>query len=322
VGESVRLFKHLEDVGTPNQFLIIGAGPHCTLDEEEKYGDYTFGDFALGDIRYRGIDHGYEKLFLDWFDHWMAGKDNGVTSMPRVQLLVMNGGWVSGPSYPLPQMRLTPYFLGPPGGGQGFDAGALMTAAPSAAAQHAYTYDPDQPTPTHGGGCCEQANALDQRPVEVRKDVLVFSTPPLTAPVTIAGPVTVTLYVSSSAKDTDFMVKLVDVLPDGRAINLNDDALRARYRDGFDKKALMTPKSVYKLALTNMVTAARFGVGHRIRLEVASSNFPLMERNLNTGGDNFNETKWVVARNVVHVGGATPSQVVLPVVPDAPPAKH
>ncbi len=317
VGETARLFKHLQDLKMPNQFLIIGAGPHCTLDEEARYGDYTFGDLALGDVRYRGAELGYQKLFLDWFDYWLAGKKNGVTEMPKVQLLVMNGGWVSGPSYPLPQTRFTPFYLADPGPDPtSFDTGALVTAPPRAASRHAYVYDPSQPTPTRGGGCCEQNNAIDQRVVEARKDVLVYSSAPLAAPLTIAGPVTVTLQVASSAKDTDFMVKLVDVYPDGKAINLNDDAFRARYREGFGQKALLEPGGVYTLTLSNMVTAVRFGRGHRIRLEVASSNFPLMERNLNTGGNNFDETTWVVARNAVIVGGERASQVMLPVIPD------
>jgi len=317
VGETARLFKHLQDLGTPNQYLIIGAGPHCALEEEVKYGDYAFGELALGDIRYRQTDHGFEKLYLDWFDHWVAGKANDVTQMPRVQLLVMHRGWVTGPSYPLPQTRFTPFFLGETSASSAsFDSGSLLTASPRDTSRHSFVYDPAEPTPTLGGGCCEENNAVDQRPVQMRKDVLVFSTPPLDSPISIAGPVTVTLYVSSTARDTDFMVKLSDVSPDGKAINLNDDAFRARYREGFDKKVLLAPGAVAKVSLTNMVTAVRFQKGHRIRLEVASSNFPLLERNLNTGGNNHDETSWVVARNSVHTGGQYPSQLLLPIIPE------
>jgi uncharacterized protein len=158
--------------------------------------------------------------------------------------------------------------------------------------------------------------ALDQRPVEARKDVLVYSTSSLQKPVTIAGPVEVVLYVSSSAQDTDFMVKLVDVYPDGKAINLTQDAFRARYREGFDKKVLMQPGKVYKISLSEMVTAIRFPKGHRIRLDIASSNFPLFDRNLNTGRNNYDETTWVVAENSIHHGPHYPSHVVLPVLPD------
>jgi len=315
VGETTRLFKHLQEVGTPNQYLVIGAGPHCELEEEPKFADYTFGDLALGDIRYRGRDDGFQKLWVDWFDHWLAGKKNGVLDMPRVQLMVMNGGWVMGSKWPLPQTRWTPLYLGPAAGEPGVDAGQLVWMPP-ASGSHSFVYDPAQPTPSRGGGCCEIQAAVDQRPVEARRDVLVYSTPPLEAPVTVAGPVTVTLHVSSSAKDTDFMVKLVDVFPDGKAINLADDAFRMRYREGFDRSVRMTADGTYRITLSNMVTAVKFGRGHRIRLEVASANFPSMERNLNTGGNNYDETTWVVARNTVHFGGEQASQILLPVVPE------
>jgi putative CocE/NonD family hydrolase len=120
--------------------------------------------------------------------------------------------------------------------------------------------------------------------------------------VTIAGPIEVVLYVSSSAKGTDFMARLVDVYPDGKSINLTDDAFRVRYRDGFDKKVLMRPGEVYPIRLTNMVTAIQFAKGHRIRLDISCSSFPLYERNLTTGGNNYDETEWVVAENSIHHG--------------------
>ena len=169
--------------------------------------------------------------------------------------------------------------------------------------------------PGHGG-CCGDAMALDQSDLEMRSDVLTYTTPVLEEGVTIAGPIDEVLYVSSSAKDTDFMVKLVDVYPDGTAINLIDDAIRARYREGFDKQVFMEPGGVYKVRLTNLVTANRFPAGHRIRIEVASSNFPMLERNLNTGGNNYDETEWVVAENSVHHTPEHPSHIVLPVLPE------
>lgn len=317
VGETTRLYKHLQDVGTPNQHLIIGAGPHCLMFwDEPRFADLTFGDLAVGDARYGGADRGYERLFLDWFDQWVAGKAP-TAQIPPVQLYVMHRGWVSGSRYPLPDVLSTPFYLATADPGvASIDSGALQIAAHSQDGRHDYVYDPDSPTPTRGGGCCEVDNALDQRPVEARRDVLVYSTRPLEKPLSIAGPVSVTLYVSSSARDTDFMVKLVDVFPDGRAINLADDAFRVRYRTGFDRPSPMKPGEVYEITLTNMVAGNRFRKGHRIRLEVASANFPLFERNLNTGKNNFDETSWVVARNSVHFGKRHPSRVVLPVIPE------
>jgi putative CocE/NonD family hydrolase len=134
--------------------------------------------------------------------------------------------------------------------------------------------------------------------------------------VTVAGPIEVTLHISSSAKDTDFMVKLVDVYPDGKVINLNDDAFRVRYREGFDKVVLLEPGEVVEITLPNMVMGNSFGVGHRIGLQIASSDFPLYERNLNTGGNNYDESVPVVAENTVHHGPAHPSRMRLPVLPE------
>jgi len=158
--------------------------------------------------------------------------------------------------------------------------------------------------------------AVDQRDIEARADVLTYTTPVLEEGVTVAGPIEVVLYVSSDAKDTDFTVKLVDVYPDGKAINLSDDGFRVRYREGFDKKMLMEEGEVYKITLTNMVTANYFKPGHRIRLQVTSSNFPAYERNMNTGGNNYDEAEWVVAENAVHHGNDYPSYIELPVIED------
>jgi uncharacterized protein len=157
--------------------------------------------------------------------------------------------------------------------------------------------------------------ALDQRPLESRRDVLTYTTPALTEDTTVAGPIEVVLYVSSSARDTDFIVKLVDVAPDGTAINLADDGFRVRYRESFERPVMMEQGQVYEIRLTNMVTGNRFAAGHRIRINVTSSAFPIYERNLNTGGNNFDETTWVVAENTVHHSEQYPSRVVLPIIP-------
>jgi len=345
VTETTRLFNYLQGLGTPNQYLIIGAGQHCSMVIDEMISDMTgpellsflvgagisdskgisgidlsdldIGDTKLGDARYGGVDHGYAKLFFDWFEHWVNGQPNDVTTMPKVQLHVMGKGWVSGDRWPLERTRFTKYYLeSGPASPSRPGTGVLSSSAPKRDANDRYIYDPGSPTPSLGGILDQLAPARDQRPIEARKDVLVYDTPPLESPVTIAGPVEVVLYVSSSAKDTDFMVKLVDVYPDGKAINLADDAFRVRYRGGFEKKVLMEPGKVYKITLPNMMTAIRFPKGHRIRLDIASSNFPLYERNLNTGGNNYDETAWVIAQNSIHHGKQYPSYVSLPVIPE------
>ena len=317
VVEATRLFKYLQDAHTPNQYLIIGAGPHCAISSDERHddtprldlADLKFGDLEIGDARYHGVDHGFAQLYQDWFDHWLTGKDNHVTDMPKVQLFVMGQGWISSDRWPLPDTRFTNYYLDA-------ESQSLTTAAPTRDHSQTYRYDPASPTPSLGGGCCGKPAALDQRPVEARKDVLVYTTSPLDHDLTIGGPIDVELYVSSSTKDTDFMVRIVDVYADGKAINLADDAFRVRYRDGLDKPRLMQAHQVYKIDLTNLVTAIRFPKGHRIRLDVSSSSFPMYARNLNTGGNNYDETEALIADNTVHGGGRYPSRIVLPVLPD------
>jgi putative CocE/NonD family hydrolase len=348
VGETTRLFKYLQDLEIPNQYLIIGAGPHCSFMSEGvsdltgsgladlfadagvtsikgsdlksvsnmKLAKLKFGDLEIGDARYGADDYGYTKLFLNWFGYWLNGEHNHITEMPRVQLYVMGMGWLSGDRWPLRETRLTNYYLSEATTDRPLKETHLLSVRPSNRNESdRYVYDPSVPTPSRGGGCCDATAALDQRPIEARKDVLVYSTPPLEKPLTIAGPIQVVLYVSSSARDTDFMVKLVDVYPDGKAINLSDDAFRMRYREGFDKKVLMEAGGIYQVTLSNMVAAVRFPKGHRLRLDVTSSNFPLYERNLNTGGNNYDETRWEVAENSIHHGPRYPSHLVLPVLP-------
>lgn len=347
--ETVRWYHYLQEQGTPNQFLIVGGGPHCDEFHDEynremsfaekvrqieeaptptarkalaasfsfTLSDMKFGDLTGGDARYAGLDRGYAILFLRWFNHWLRGVDNNVTNMPKVQVYVMNEGWISGEHWPFASTRFTNYYLRSWSGSQlHWGTGALSTTPPDHAAENSYIYDPGNPTPSLGGNCCLTTVAMDQRPVEARKDVLVYTTEPLKQPVTIAGPVKAILYVSSSARDTDFMVKLVDVYPDGKAINLTEDAFRVRYREGYDKEVLMERGKVYEIKLTDMVSAIKFPAGHRIRLDIASSNFPTFDRNLNTGGKNFDESTWVVARNTVHYGPRYRSHLILPVIPD------
>jgi predicted acyl esterase len=343
VGEMARLFQYQQERGVPNQHLVIGPGSHCSIMRELmthmeladlkktlkqmgsdslgqlpdlRFSNFKFGDLEIGDARYRGVDNGYTKLFLAWFAQWLAGDESDVAEMPPVQLFVMGKGWMSADAWPPPGVQYTPFYLAPDGGARlRHEDGLLQTSPPSEDGASTFVYDPQLPVPNRGGGCCGFDAALDQRPVEMRRDVLVFSTPPLEEGVTVVGPIEVKLHVSSSARDTDFIVKLVDVHPDGKAINLNDDGFRVRYRNGFDQVALMESGETYEITLPNMVTGNHFPAGHRIRLDITSSCFPLYERNLNTGGNNYDETESVVAENSVHFGPARPSRVVLPILP-------
>jgi hypothetical protein len=176
------------------------------------------------------------------------------------------------------------------------------------------------PVPSYGGNVCCTGNAvmggaLDQRKMEARADILVYSSEPLKEGLEVSGPMEATLYVSSDAKDTDFTVKVIDVSPDGTAYNLDETIQRVRYRDGYDKPLVwMEPGKVYKVALQPMTTSNYFAPGHRIRIEISSSNFPRFDRNLNTGGNNYDEATGVTAHNSVHHSKQYPSQITLSVV--------
>jgi putative CocE/NonD family hydrolase len=176
------------------------------------------------------------------------------------------------------------------------------------------------PVPSYGGNVCCTGNAItggsfDQRKMEERPDILVYSTEPLKESIELTGSIDVTLYVSSDAKDTDFTVKLIDVDEQGRAYNLDETIQRMRYREGYDKPPVwMQPNKVYKVKFQPMTTSNYFAAGHRIRIEISSSNFPRFDRNLNTGGNNYDETKGVIAHNMVHHSKQYPAEVTITVV--------
>jgi putative CocE/NonD family hydrolase len=196
--------------------------------------------------------------------------------------------------------------------------GILSLKAPGAEDHpDTFVYDPAFPVPSYGGNVCCTGNAIepgsfDQRQLETRNDILVYSTKELETGVEVSGTIEITLYISSDVKDTDFTVKLLDVYPDGRAYNLDETIQRVRYREGYEKEVFMESGKVYKLPVSPMSTSNYFAAGHRIRIEVSSSNFPRFTRNLNTGGNNFDETEGIVAHNTVHHSATYPSQIKLP----------
>ncbi|MBA3601583.1 MAG: CocE/NonD family hydrolase, partial [Acidobacteria bacterium] len=198
--------------------------------------------------------------------------------------------------------------------------GALVPAPPATDMPDSFTYDPMNPVPSYGGNVCCTGNAItggsfDQRKMEERPDILVYSTEPLKESIELTGSIDVTLYVSSDAKDTDFTVKLIDVDEQGRAYNLDETIQRMRYREGYDKPPVwMQPNKVYKVKFQPMTTSNYFAAGHRIRIEISSSNFPRFDRNLNTGGNNYDETKGVIAHNMVHHSKQYPAEVTITVV--------
>ena len=197
--------------------------------------------------------------------------------------------------------------------------GKLTDKAPATDKPDTFSYDPMNPVPSYGGNVCCTGNAviggsLDQRKMEERNDVLVYTTEAFKEGMEVSGPVELTLYVSSDVKDTDFTVKLLDVYPDGRAFNLDESIQRVRYREGYEKPVYMEKGQVHKVVIGPLTTSNYFEAGHRLRIEVSSSNFPRFDRNMNTGGNNYDETTGVVATNVVHHSRKYPTTLKLTVV--------
>ena len=323
VGETLRLFNQMSKNAETarardNQFAIISPTGHC---KSETTTERTYvGHRDMGDARFD-----FFGTYLRWFDYWLKGVDNQVTKIPKLQIYVMGKNqWRSENEWPLARTQFTKYYLHSDGRANSrYGTGTLSAEPPAQETADGYTYDPAVPVPTAGGTICTACarssevpdGAIDQSHVEARNDVLVYTSEALEKGLEVTGPLEVVLYVSSSAKDTDFVAKLVDVQPDGTAYNIQDGILRARYREGFEKKVWMAPREVYEVRINLHATSNYFAPGHKIRLEVSSSNFPRFERNLNTGGDNYNETKWVVADNLIHHGANYPSHIVLPVIP-------
>jgi putative CocE/NonD family hydrolase len=239
-----------------------------------------------------------------------------------VQIFVMGkNAWRQEDEWPLARAQSTRYYLHSQGNANTLGGGGVLAAeAPSAEPADKYTYDPADPTPTRGGPLCcdgthEPAGPFDQRPVEARDDVMVYTTPAFTQDTEVTGHITLELYASTSAVDTDFTGKVIDVGPDGFARNVTEGILRGRYRLSREKPELMNPGEVYKLTLDLWSTSNVFLVGHKLRLEVSSSNFPRFDRNLNTGEEQAHSTRMVKALNSVFHDAQHPSALVVPVVP-------
>jgi putative CocE/NonD family hydrolase len=297
------------------QRLIIGPWDH--LNSTGIYPDRRFG--MLADAITQDITGEHVKFF----DRWLRGNATAEEAAAPVKIFVMGiDQWRDEQDWPLPDTSYEAWYLD--GSGQANSSagdGLLRPQPPAAEATDTYLYDPLRPVPTLGGRImlpttANQAGAVDQRQAEARDDVLCFSSDVLTEPLEVTGHVSLTLFASSSAPDTDFTGKLVDVFPDGRAIYLTDGILRARYRDSLAEPELLAPGQVYELSLDLSVTSNVFVPGHRIRLEVSSSNFPRFDRNTNTGGAISGESaeQVMVAVNRVLHGPEHPSRLILPVI--------
>ncbi len=317
---NLALFNHVRNNAKDaeirdNQYLVIAPTLHCRFTRATE--NTIVGERSVGDAR---LD--YKDQIYAWFDFWLKGTKNDFKEKtPRVQYYTMGSNeWQSSTTWPPENAKLTTYYLSSTGNaGSKMDDGQLSISKPTTDNADEFTYDPMDPVPSYGGNvCCTggavKGGAFDQQEMEKRDDILVYTTDVLKKGVEISGFIESTLYVSSDAKDTDFTIKLIDVYPDGKAYNLDETIQRVRYREGYEQEVFMEKGEVYKIDLTPMSTSNFFKKGHRIRIEISSSNFPRFARNLNTGGNNYDEVKSVIAKNVIHHSPKYTSQIRLPIV--------
>ncbi len=299
-----------------NQYLVIAPTLHCGFKRATE--NTIVGELSVGDARLN-----YDEQISLWFDHFLKGeKNNFENKIPRVQYYTMGiNKWQYSDTWPPKGVKYQTYFLGSDGNAKTmYGNGSLsLTENSSSETKDSYVYDPMNPVKSYGGGVCCTGNAVqggsfDQRVMETRGDILVYTSEPLEEGVEVSGFIEADIYVSSDVKDTDFTIKIIDVYPDGSAYNLDETIQRARYREGYDKEVFMKKGEVYKLSFSPMSTSNYFKKGHRIRIEISSSNFPRFARNLNTGGNNFDEKIGVIATNNIHYSENYPSQIRIPVV--------
>ena len=320
IGPNLALYNLVRKTASPEianqQWAVIAPVGHCGY--KRATADTVIGERSMGDAH---LD--YDEIVYAFFDRFLKGEPNKrLESLPKVTYYTMGiNKWQTADTWPPAGAQPVTYFLTSAGKANTlYGDGTLTTSAPQSDKADAFVDDPMNPVLSYGGNVCCIGNAItpgafDQRRVETRNDVLVYTTEPFKEGVEVSGPITPTLYVSSDAKDTDFTVKVLDVDADGRAFNLDESIQRMRYRDGYDKPlAWMQPGKVYKVTLQPLTTSNYFLPGHRLRIEISSSNFPRFDRNLNTGGNNYDESSGVVAHNAVHHSKSYPSQITVTVI--------
>ena len=292
--------------------LIVGPWTH-PLSLSPRTGDLDFGCPSQVEL---------DELEQRWFDHWLRGADNGVAAEPPLRLFIMGANrWRDEREWPLARTCWQQWYLH--SGGRAntvIGDGTLSAESPGEETADQYVYDPEYPVPTRGGNTCCSPEVVpwgpqDQRCVEMRADVLCYTSAALPADLEVTGPIRVVLFAATDGPDTDWTAKLVDVWPSGYAMNLCDGILRARYRQGFTAPRMLEPGKVEEFEIQVGVTGNLFRRGHRIRLEISSSNFPRFDRNLNTGGHPTRDRAIRQARQRVEHCRRWPSHIVLPVIP-------
>ncbi|HEV8409306.1 MAG TPA: CocE/NonD family hydrolase [Gemmatimonadaceae bacterium] len=290
----------------PFQRLYMDAGAHKGID----YVNGNFGPTARVDSR---------MLQLRWFDHYLKGIDNGVDREPPVDIFIQGDNkWRKENEFPLARTKWTDFYIHSAGKAIGAAGdGTLDTLPPKAEPADTFTYDPRKPTPylVDARELELSLNEDYQKVHATRKDLLAFTSAPFTKEMEITGPMSATIYAASDALDTDWNVMLLDVFPDGRAMRIQDGVARARFREGFDKPKPLVPGTVYQYDIDMWYTGIVIPAGHKLRVTIASAAFPKYDRNLNTGGDNERDTKFVSAHQQVLHDAEHPSRIRLPVIP-------
>ncbi len=317
---NIALFNHArkaaKDKATAdNQYLVIAPVLHCSYKRATE--NTIVGERSVGDARLN-----YDELTWGWFDMLLKGEKNDFKDKnPRVRYYTMGSNqWQQSETFPPANTEMQNFYLTSEGKANTRNGdGQLSSATPKEDKPDTFTYDPMNPVPSYGGNVCCTGNAVvggsfDQSKMELRDDILVYTSDELKEGIEVTGFIESTLYVSSTGPDTDITIKLIDVHPDGKAYNLDETIQRLRYREGYDKEVFMEKGKVYKVDLTPMVTSNFFAAGHRIRIEVTSSNFPRFERNMNTGGKNYDEATGIKVENKIHHSSQYPSVIKLPVV--------
>jgi len=319
-GPNLALFNHVrENASDPmvreNQYLVIAPTLHCGFTratENTVVGERSVGDATLT----------YMEMIYGWFDFWLKGEKNGITEkLPRVRYYTMGSNeWQTSDAWPPENTEMTTFYLDSRGNANSrLGDGILTTETPADDRPDTFIYDPMDPVPSYGGNVCCTGNAVkggafDQQEMELREDILVYTSEPLEEGIEVSGFIDTYLYLSSDVKDTDLTLKLIDVYPDGRAYNLDETIQRVRYREGYGREVFMEKGEIYEVKMTPLSTSNYFKKGHRIRIEISSSNFPRFDRNLNTGGNNYNETTGVIATNSIHHSSGHPGRFILPIV--------
>jgi len=302
--------------GGNNQKLLIGPWMHFFSGNDQIIGDVDFGEKVKIDIF---------KEMLNWFDYWLKGKENNIQNEDPVKIFLMGKNeWQTHSDWPIPSTKYNKFYIHSKGkANSSAGDGILNKIIPNENENFdIFKYDPAYPVSTTGGTgpaggpvvSPVSAGPRNQFEIEKRNDILIYTTDFLEENLEVSGPVQMILYAASDCLDTDFTCKLVDVYPDGKAYNIQDAIFRSRYRDGFTKKVWMKEGEVYKIQLNLNAASNYFASGHIIRLQVSSSNFPMFERNLNTGGNNYDETKWIVAENTIYHSKEYPSHIILPII--------